>query len=239
PVVNDVTAAFVSGSGGEGPNVGGDKLYLRTNWNAPKWRVLEVDFKNPARDHWREVIPEGENAIDNLSLAGGKLAVAVTENVINHVKLYDTNGKLLREINPPAPGSLSALRGTWDSSEAFYTFNSFHIPSTIYRYDVTAGKQTVWFQSPLPFEAGKYEVKQVWYPSKDGTKIPMFVAHVKGLKLDGSHPALLTGYGGVNLKPKPAVCPLAAALMGGGGGGGRAELPARGGGGGRRGAPRP
>src|SRR5262245_34569558 len=217
PVVNDVTAAFATGGGESGPNVAGDKLYLRTNWNAPKWRVLEVDLKNPARDHWREVIPEGENAIDSLSLAGGKLAVAVTENVINHVRLYDINGKLLREINPPSLGNLSALRGTWDSNEAFFTFNSFHIPPTIYRYDVAAGKQAVWFQSPLPIPTDRYEVKQVWYSSKDGTKIPMFVAHAKGLKLDGSHPALLTGYGGFNLNSNPAFSPFAAAWMESGG----------------------
>ncbi|HKF23709.1 MAG TPA: prolyl oligopeptidase family serine peptidase [Candidatus Angelobacter sp.] len=216
PVVNDVAAAFSSG-GGEGPNVGGDKLYLRTNWNAPKWRVLEVDLKNPARDHWREVIPEGENAIDSLSLAGGKLVVAVTQDVVNHLRLYDINGKPVREINPPTLGNLSGLRGEWDRDEGFYTFNSFHIPSSIYRYDVATGKQTVWFQSPVPIQSDQYEVKQVWYPSKDGTKIPMFLAHAKGLKLDGSHPTLLTGYGGFNLNSNPTFSPFAAAWMESGG----------------------
>jgi prolyl oligopeptidase len=209
-VVNDVEAAFEA-------EIGGDKMYLRSNWNAPKWRVLEVDLKNPGRDHWREVIPQGENALDGMSLVGGKLAVTIIENVINHVKLYDTNGKLVREIKPPTLGSLSGLGGTWDSNEAFYGFTSFHIPATTYRYDVATGSQTVWFQSKVPFATDRYEVKQVWYTSKDGTRVPMFLAHAKGLKLDGSHPALLTGYGGFNLNSTPGFNAFAATWISNGG----------------------
>jgi prolyl oligopeptidase len=210
PIVNDVTAAFY-------PAIGGDKLYLLTNWNAPKWRVMEVDLKNPGRDHWREVIPEGENVLDGLTLAGGKLVVAVIENVVNHVKIYDTNGKLVREIKPPTLGSLSYQGGKWESNEAFYGFNSFHIPATTYRYDMATGQQTVWFQSKVPFPTDRYEVKQIWYTSKDGTKIPMFLAHAKGLKLDGSHPTLLTGYGGFNRNQTPGFSALAATWIASGG----------------------
>jgi len=210
PIVNDVKAAFY-------PSIGGDKLYLRTNWNAPKWRIMEVDLKNPGRDHWREVIPEGENVLDGLTLAGGKLVVAVTENVVNHAKIYDTNGKLVREIKPPTLGSLFYQGGNWDSNEAFYGFNSFHIPATTYRYDMATGHETVWFQSKVPFPTDRYEVKQIWYPSKDGTKIPMFLAHAKGLKLDGSHPTLLTGYGGFNLNSTPGFSAFAATWIASGG----------------------
>jgi prolyl oligopeptidase len=209
-IVNDVKAAFE-------PEIGGDKLYLRTNWNAPKWRVMEVDLKNPGRDHWREVIPQGENVLDGLSLVGGKLAVTVTENVVNHTRLYDTKGKLVREIKPPTLGSLSGLLGTWDSTEAFYGFNSFHIPATSYRYDVATGQQSVWFQSKVPFTTDGYEVKQVWYTSKDGTRVPMFLAHAKGLKLDGSHPTLLTGYGGFNVNSTPGFNAFAATWISSGG----------------------
>ena len=200
-IVNDLPAVFMVGGGGgaSGPTIGGGKLFLRTNWNAPRWRVLEVDLKNPARDHWREVIPQGESVLEGLSLAGGKLLVTMTRNVVPHLLLYDTTGKLAHEIDPPALGNLSAIRGNWESDELFFTFASFHIPPTIYRYSVATGKQEVWFQSKLPLQADRYEVKQVWYPSKDGTKIPMFLAYAKGLKLDGSHPTLLTGYGGFNL----------------------------------------
>jgi prolyl oligopeptidase len=210
PVVNDLSSAFF-------PVIAGDKLYLRTNWNAPKWRVLEVDLKNPRRDHWREIIPQGEGVLAGLSAVGGKLAVSITENVVSRVKLYDTSGKLVREIKPPTLGSLSGLGGTWESTEAFFAFNSFHIPATIYRYDVATGQQTVWFQSNVPFQTGQYEVNQVWYTSKDGARIPMFLAHAKGLKLDGSHPALLTGYGGFNANSTPGFGAIPALWMAHGG----------------------
>ncbi len=210
PIVNDVTAAF-------NPVIAGDKVYLRTNWNAPNWRVLEVDLKNPSRDHWREILPEGKGVLQGLSAVGGKLAVSETQDVVNRVKIYDTNGKLVREITPPTLGSLSGLNGNWESTEAFFGFASFHIPATTYRYDVASGRQTVWFQSKVPFRTDRYEVKQVWYKSKDGTRIPMFVAHAKGLKLDGSHPALLTGYGGFNLSSTPGFSAFAATWISSGG----------------------
>jgi prolyl oligopeptidase len=210
PVVNDITAAFEE-------QVAGDKMYLRTNWNAPKWKLLEVDLKNPARDHWREIVSEGEAVLEAFSLVGGKIAIQLTQNVVTKLKLLDTNGKTVGEIAPPTVGALSGLSGRWNSNEGFYSFNSFHIPETIYRYDVATGKQTLWFQTKVPLESDLYEVKQVWYPSKDGTKIPMFLAHAKGLKLDGSHPTLLTGYGGFNLSSNPGFTPFAAAWIAKGG----------------------
>jgi prolyl oligopeptidase len=210
PVVNDIEAVF------NGQAVG-DKMYIRTNWKAPKWRLVEVDLKNPARDKWREIVPEGEAVLEGFSLVGGKIAIELTQNVVSKVKLLDTTGKQVGEISPPTMGSLSSLSGRWNSNEAFYSFNSFHIPATFYRYDLTTGKPTVWFQSKVPLQTDLYEVKQVWYPSKDGTKIPMFLAHAKGLKLDGSHPTLLTGYGGFNLSSNPGFNVFAAAWMASGG----------------------
>jgi prolyl oligopeptidase len=133
------------------------------------------------------------------------------------VKLLEPSGKLVREVPLPALGSVSALGGQWDSNEAFFSFNSYHIPSTIYRYDVATGKQTVWSEFKVPIDSSKYEVKQVWYTSKDGTKIPMFLAHAKNLKLDGKNPALLTGYGGFNLNQGPGFSAFAAAWMANGG----------------------
>ena len=210
PVVNDVPAAFFG-------QIAGDKMYLHTNWKAPKWRVLEVDLKNPARDKWREVIPESDAVLDGLALVGGKLAVHSTRNVISRVRVQEPSGKLIREIAPPTLGSLSGLGGRWDSDEAFFSFTSFHIPTTIYRYDVAKGTQEVWSQSKAPIETDKYEVKQVWYTSKDGTKVPMFLAHAKNVKLDGSSPTLLTGYGGFNVSETPGFNTLAAAWISGGG----------------------
>jgi prolyl oligopeptidase len=213
-IVKDFPAVFFG-------NIGGDHMYVRTNWKAPKWRILEIDLKNPAvvqdKNKWREVIPESNAVLDGLSLVGGKLAVTSTENVIPHTKIIDTNGKLVREVPAPALGSISGLSGRWSSNEAFYSFTSYHIPLTIYRYDVVTGKQTVWFASKVPIDSAKYEVKQVWYTSKDGTKVPMFVAHARGIKLDGSNPALLTGYGGFDLSSTPGFNSFAAAWLANGG----------------------
>jgi prolyl oligopeptidase len=209
-VVNDLDAAFF-------PQVAGDKMYLRTNWKAPKWRLLEVDLKHPSRDQWREVLPESQSVLEGFSPVGGKLAARMTENVISRVKLFDTAGKLIREIAPPTIGSLSGLAGRWQSNEAFFTFRSYHVPTTVYRYDLATGKQSVWSQLKVPIETDKYEVEQVWYSSKDGTKVPMFLAHAKGLKRDGSNPVLMTGYGGFNISSTPGFNPMAAAWIASGG----------------------
>jgi prolyl oligopeptidase len=212
-IVKDVHSGFNG-------RIAGDKMFVRTNWKAPKWRVMEVDLKNPAMDKmekWREVVPESDAVLDGMSLVGGKLAIRYTQNVVPHVKLLETSGKLVREVPLPALGSVSGLSGEWDSSEAFFSFNSYHIPPTIYRYDIATGKQTVWFALKLPIDSAKYEVKQVWYTSKDGTKIPMFLAHAKNLKLDGKNPVLLTGYGGFNLSQTPGFSAFAAGWMANGG----------------------
>lgn len=209
-VVNDVDAKFYG-------SISGDRMFVRTNWKAPKWRVLEVDLKNPARDHWRELLPEGQATIDSLSLVGSKLAVHYTEGVATRVKIFEPSGKFVREITTPGLGSLSSLSGSLESDEGFYSFDSYHIPPTIYRYDVGTGKQEVWFQRKLPFDSEKYEVEQVWYNSKDGTKIPLILAHAKGLKLNGANPVLLSGYGGFNLSYPPAFSPFVAAWLAGGG----------------------
>ena len=213
-VVKDFPAVF-SGQ------IAGDKMYVRTNWKAPRWRILEIDLKNPAmvadKDKWREVVAQSDAVLEGFSLVGGKLVITTSENVVPHTKILDINGKLLRELQPPTLGTISGLSGHWTSNEAFYTFNSYHIPSTTYRYDVATGKQSVWFASKVPVDSAKYEVKQVWYTSKDGTKIPMFLAHAKNIKLDGSNPTLLTGYGGFNLTSTPGFNPFAAAWLANGG----------------------
>ncbi len=209
-VVKDVESAFNG-------QIAGTHMYVRTNWKAPKWRIMEVDLQNPAMEKWREVAPESDGVLEGFSLVGGKLALRVTQNVIPHLKLVDTNGKLVREVPVPTLGTISGLAGHWDSNEAFFSFTSYHIPQTIYRYDVASGKQSVWFETKVPIESAKYEVKQVWYTSKDGTKIPMFLAHAKGLKLDGSNPVLLTGYGGFNLIQTPGFSAFSAAWMANGG----------------------
>ncbi|HET6843211.1 MAG TPA: prolyl oligopeptidase family serine peptidase [Candidatus Angelobacter sp.] len=209
-IVNDIEATF----SGE---IIGDKLYIRTNWKAPKYRLMEVDLKDPAREKWRELMPQSDAVLEEASFVGGRMALLTTKDVISHLKIYDLNGKFLSEISPPALGSLSGLGGWWDNKEAFFSFHSFHVPATIYRYDIATGKKTIWFQANVPIQTDQYDVKQVWYPSKDGTKIPMFLAYAKGLKLDGSNPTLLTGYGGFNAASTPDFSALAASWMAHGG----------------------
>lgn len=206
PIVNDVPAAFFG-------QIADDRMFIRTNWKAPKWRIVEVNLQDPARDKWREVIPESQAVIEDMALVGGKIAVRTAEKVISRVKIFDPSGKTLREIQPSIVGTVSELGGSWESNEAFYSTTSFHVPSTIYRYDLVSGKQSVWWQLKAPIDAEKYEVEQVWYASKDGTKIPMFLGHAKNLKLDGSNPVFLTGYGGFNSSLTPEFSALGAAWM--------------------------
>jgi prolyl oligopeptidase len=141
----------------------------------------------------------------------------VLKDVVSSVRIFDPTGKALGSIGFPTLGSVGGMSGDWDRSEAFFTFASFHMPTTIYRYDVATGKQTIWWRSPAPIESDRFEVKQVWYPSKDGTRIPMFLVHKKGLRLDGSSPTFLTGYGGFSVSRTPGFSPLAALWIESGG----------------------
>jgi len=192
-------------------------LLVRTNWDAPKWRIMVADLKKPTRENWHELVPQSNAVIESLSLAGGKLIVDQTENVVNKLRVLNTDGKLVREVTPPTLGTMSNMLGRWKQQEGYYVFSSFHVPATIYKYDIASGKQSVYFQPKIPIQTDQYEVKQVWYPSKDGTKIPMFLAYAKGLKLDGSNPTLLTGYGGFNIASSPGFSAMAAEWMAKGG----------------------
>ena len=196
PVVNDIDARFLG-------EIGGNQIFLHTNWKAPNGRVLAVELKNPARERWREIIPASNAVIRNVSLAGGKLFVNYLENVKSRVKVFEPGGEHIADITFPAIGSVSEVRGRWESPEAFFTFSSFHIPTTIYRYDASKLRGEVWARLEVPVESDKLELRQVWYQSKDKTWVPMFLLHAKGLKPDGSNPTLLTGYGGFNISRTP------------------------------------
>lgn len=210
PIVNDLDARFE-------PVVGGDIMYLKTNLDAPKGRVLAVNLLNPipdnrlARETWTEIIPESKDILEDFSTGGGLLCLSYLHDVKSLVKLYDTKGKHVRDITFPSLGSVSGISGRWDSPEGFFSFTSFHIPATIFRYDITTGAQSEWAKINVPFKGEDYDTQQVWYDSKDGTKIPMFIVHRKGLKLDGKRPTYLTGYGGFNISLTPgfsAKCAL-------------------------------
>ncbi|HSQ20491.1 MAG TPA: S9 family peptidase, partial [Blastocatellia bacterium] len=155
PIVNDIDAGFTA-------DVAGDHLFLLTNWNAPNRHIFDVDLKNPARNNWREIIPEGASVIDGISAVGGKLFVQYLENAISRTKVFEPSGKLIREIPFPTIGTASGMRGEWDRDEGFYTFSSFAQPMTIYRYEVSSGKQEVFARLKVPVQSDQIEVKQVW-----------------------------------------------------------------------------
>ena len=209
-IVNDVEALF-SGS------VAGDRMYLLTNWKAPRSRVMAVELADPRRDRWKEVIPEGPSVLTDLVPAGGRLFVTGLQDVQNRVRVYDRDGALRQEVKLPAIGAVGRVSGDWGQDEAFFSFSSFVQPPTIYRYQVSSGASDVWARLDVPLRGDDVEIEQVWYPSKDGTKVPMFVAHRKGIPLDGNNPALLTGYGGFDVSVRPSFSARAALWIESGG----------------------
>jgi prolyl oligopeptidase len=196
PLVNDIPARFFG-------EVAGSRVFLQTNWKAPNGRVLEADLGNSARENWREIVPESDAAIESFSLAGGKLFVKYTRDASSQVKVFDANGVHVRDVELPTMGSVNDFSARWTSKEAFYEFTSFPIPQRIYRYDTDTGIQSVWAETQVPIHGERLEVKQVWYSSKDKTRIPMFLMYRKVTRLDGNNPTLLTGYGGFNLNETP------------------------------------
>jgi prolyl oligopeptidase len=209
-IVNDIDAGF-------SPDVAGDHLYVLTNWNAPNRHIFDIDLKKPARENWREVVREGPTVINGISAVGRKLFVEYLENATSRIKVFDATGKFVRDLKFPSLGTASGMRGEWDHDEGFYSFSTFVQPITIYRYQVSTGKQEVFARLNAPIQSDQIETKQVWYESKDKTKIPMFLVYKKGLKLDGNRPVYLTAYGGFNVSLTPRFSPDAAywAEMGG------------------------
>jgi len=210
PVVNDITARF---SG----DLAGDRLYIQTNWNAPNGRVFVTDLATPTRDHWREVVPESDAVIESISAAAGKLFVNYTQNAHSLLKQFDADGAHGREIPLPTLGTTSGAAGRWEAHEVFFHFTSFADAGTIYRYQPGEGQPQVWAHVETPVKADSFDVRQVWYTSKDGTRVPMFVVARKDVKLDGQNPTLMTAYGGFDISLTPGFSAEAAAWAESGG----------------------
>ncbi|KPK80637.1 MAG: hypothetical protein AMS27_16575 [Bacteroides sp. SM23_62_1] len=179
-----------------------DDLYIHTNWQAPKNRILRVPVSqlpsNP--ESWEEIIPEGDGIIENSSgITGGSLLVVTLENVISKAQFFDTDGNKIRDLELASVGTIGGVSYRQTKNHLFYSFTSFHIPTTTYLYNSETGEQKVWSELNVPIDQDNIEVKQVWYSTKDGTQIPMFLVHQKDLELDGSNPVYLTGYGGFNV----------------------------------------
>ncbi len=195
-LINDINARF------SGAAVG-NQIFLKTDWKAPNSRIMVADLTKPAFKNWKEVVPTSDLVMKYFTLSGGKLCVSYLDSVKSKISIFDADGAYQREISFPNIGSVGGVRGRWDSDEAFHTFTSFNSPKTIYRYDVSSGESSVWVAPNVEIDADNIEIKQVWFTSKDGTKVPMFLTHLKGMKLDGNNPVLLTGYGGFGASLTP------------------------------------
>ncbi len=181
----------------------GDKLLVRTNEEAPRRKLVLIDPKSPASEHRQEIIPEQENVLERVVLAGGRMFAGFMKDATNRIYEYDMDGKQLSEIRLPGLGTLSGFKGEKTDNTVFYSYSSFAFPTSIYTYDVTKKASAEFFKPKLDFDVSDYETKQVFYESKDKTKIPMFIVHKKGLELNGENPVLLYGYGGFNISQTP------------------------------------
>ena len=192
----------------------GDKLLVATNKAAPNMRVVLIDPKQPAEANWKVVLRERPEPLDGASTAGGKLFATYIKDVTTRAYVHALDGRLENEIVLPGLGTATGFGGERDSTFVFFTFNSLNVPPTIYRYDLAAKRTSVFRQPKVPgYDPAAYETKQIFYTSKDGTKVPMFLVHRKGLKLDGTNPALLYGYGGFNVVQSPAFSASRLALL--------------------------
>ncbi len=182
-----------------------NKLYITTNEDAPRSRVLVVDAANPKRENWKEIVPQSDAVLQNTAIVGGKLGAQYEKNASSLLKLFQLDGKFIDDIPLPAIGTVSGTGSKWNRQEIFFGFQSFTIPPSIYHYDLSSRKTNLWDKVNAPgIDPSAYEVHQLWYTSKDGTKVPMFVFHKKGLELNGHNPTLLTGYGGFNVSLTPS-----------------------------------
>ncbi len=181
----------------------GSVFYLLTNIDAPNYKLVSVNLSNPNQSSWKEIIPETKNVL-NVGSGGGKLFADYLVDAKTEVKQYDMQGNQEREIELPGIGTAFGFGGKKDDADFYYGFTSFTYPTTIFKYDIAKGTSTLHKQSDVDFDPSEYEVNQIFYKSKDGTRVPMFIVHKKGLKLNGKNPTYLYAYGGFNISLTPS-----------------------------------
>jgi prolyl oligopeptidase len=182
----------------------GGKFLMITDVGAPKYRIVEVDPAKPEQANWKTIVAERENLLETAATGGGKLFCTYLKNATTRISQFNLDGSNEKEVELPSIGTASQIGGEMTEKQLFYTFTNFTNPGTIYQFDVETGKSVPFFKPELKFNPDDFETKQVFYPSKDGTKVSMFVVHKKGLKMDGSNPTYLYGYGGFNIPLTPS-----------------------------------
>jgi prolyl oligopeptidase len=195
----------------------GPVFWFQTNLNSPRSKVIAIDTRKPEAANWKTIIPEGKDALDGVNVVADQFIASYLKDAHSDIRLYDLKGKFLRNVELPGLGTAGGFGGKRTDKETFYSYTSFTSPTTIYRYDLTQSKSTVYRQAKVDFDPTQFETKQVFYTSKDGTKVPMFITAKKGIKLDGTNPTYLYGYGGfdISLAPSFSVANLVWMEMGG------------------------
>jgi prolyl oligopeptidase len=190
----------------------GSKLFLVTNLNAPNKKVVTVDASNPQPENWQDFIPETENVL-NVTLGGNTFFANYMVDAISKVKQYNKQGELIREISLPGVGTASGFGGKKEQTTLYYSFTNYKTPGTTYSFDVQSGESKVYRKSGIDFNSDNYTSEQVFYTSKDGTKVPMIITYKSDIKLNGSNPTILYGYGGFNISLTPRFSPTTAAWL--------------------------
>ncbi|MBN1144831.1 MAG: S9 family peptidase [Bacteroidales bacterium] len=188
-------------------------FYVQTDIDAPNYRLVAIDPKKPEKENWKEIIPEKDFLLESVYPMGGKLFASYLQDVSSHLYQYSYEGKQEKEIEFPVICSAGIMDGDKDENQFYYVFTSFTYPSTIYSYDIPTGNQELFFKTDAKFNPDAFELKQVFYTSKDSTRVPMFILHKKGIKLNGKNPVLLYGYGGFNIAETPYFSSSLIALL--------------------------
>ena len=182
----------------------GDTLWVQTDLAAPRSKVIAINLNNPSQEHWQEIIPEASETLQSVGILNNQFVANYLQDARSQVKIFELNGSLVREIELPGIGSVGGFGGKRADTETFYTFTSFTTPPTIYRYDMVTGVSQLFRQPQVDFNPDDYQTQQVFYPSKDGTKIPMFIVCRRDIELNGNNPTYLYGYGGFNISLIPS-----------------------------------
>lgn len=178
-------------------------FWFRTDLNAPRGRIIAIDITKPSKENWQEIIPQTDEVLESIGLLNNQFVADYLKDARTQVKIFNLDGSFVREVELPGIGSAGGFGGKRYDTETFYSFTGFTSPATIYRYDMITGKSTLFRKPNVDFNPEEYETKQIFYPSKDGTQVPMFITHKKGIQLDGNNPTYLYAYGGFSISLTP------------------------------------